>query len=105
NEQALQGGNGEGADKLVPESQVRELQAEQDNLRRQLADLQEQFSRLQKERDDLKRERDGYLKSLQAALAAQVTPMTRAELDDINRNGMTQEELLAEIDRLFPAKP
>src|SRR5690348_12267525 len=104
-DQTLQEGKGEPPDQLIPESQVRELQAEQENLRRQLADLQEQHGQLCKERDNLERQRDDYLRSLRVVLAAQVPPMTPEELDDLKNNGISQEELLAEINRLFPAKP
>jgi hypothetical protein len=90
---------------ILPDSKVRELEAEQENLRRQIADLEEQKRQLQKEREHLERECDRCLESLSRELAAQIMPVTLEELQDLQRNGMSQEELLAEINRLFPTKP
>ena len=98
----LPGGSG-APDTPEGESKAREPETEA-TLRKQLSDLQEQFNQLREERDQIARDRDAYLKSLKAALATQAPLMTPEELDDLKRNGISQEELVAEIDRLFPPK-
>ncbi len=49
----------------------------------------------------LRKERDVYLESLHSLTRSRVKPLTEAELADLQQNGITQEQLLAEIDNLF----
>jgi hypothetical protein len=53
-------------------------------------------------RDALQRERDEYLAVVHQLLAKEVPAMTEEELHDLRTNGVSEEEFLREIDRLFP---
>ena len=46
-----------------------------------------------------------YRKGLEAQLKAQVTPVTQEELDDLQQNGVSGEQFMAEVERLFPQGP
>lgn len=83
--------NGTGTEEVfVPEQTLLDLLAERDRLRR--------------ERDALKRERDELLATLHHVLAKDVKPLTAEELHDIQTKGISEEEFLREIDRLFPPR-
>ena len=87
----------------VPADAAQALTEELDRLTEDWGRLTGEVAALKARMKSLQSERDEMQAALEKRLAEQVTPMTREEIDEIHRDGMTGEQFLAEVDRLFPA--
>jgi hypothetical protein len=80
---------------------VAELLGELREAQRTVAELNAVNVKLKQELADLRAERDGYLKSLYA-LTRQDFSFTQQELVDLESNGRTMEQVIAELENDHP---
>jgi chromosome segregation ATPase len=80
--------------------QLARVQAELDEARRTAAGLADHVEKLQKEKADLVDERDQYLRSLHALIPKTPVTFTEQELDELRSNGVTFEQILADIESI-----
>jgi chromosome segregation ATPase len=92
---------------FVPEDALNELLTERDRLRQQVADLQEKIQGLQKaveqaeqQRHSAEDDRDGYLEALYLRTRKEIS-FTEEELKDLRENGLTPDQVLAELEKTF----
>ncbi len=78
---------------VLPERELRELLAERDALRKEVADLRDRLSRVQAERDE-------YRQALDVISEDKSLLFDRKELDQARKAGVTLDVLLRDLDGL-----
>ena len=89
---------------VLPEQFLRDLLAERDALRKEVAELQEQLTALRDRAARVEAERDGYLESLHFLTRKDVVPFTEQELADLQKNGMPFDQIIPEIEQIVGLK-
>jgi chromosome segregation ATPase len=83
---------------LAREAEHSRLQEELEAAKRTITELSGRVEQLEKERKGLMGERDQYLRSLHALLPKPDFTFTEEELRDLERNGVTLDELIKELE-------
>src|SRR5262249_32871595 len=78
---------------FLPEAKLRELIAERDSLRKELEDLRKALDEVTAERNDYRRGRI-------SSLPPEEFTLTAEDLKDMEKNGYTMEQILADIESL-----
>jgi hypothetical protein len=88
---------------------VKDLIAERDRLRRQVADLQQELDRLRaeaaNERARLTAERDGYRRDVSALLSKEMPDFTEHDIAEWQRTGLPLEDFIHEIEEIVEKGP
>ncbi len=79
---------------FLPDAVIKELIAERDALRKQVAEQQEKLA-------TLKAERDSYRQTVYALWPKDVPLLTEEELDEMKRNGIPFRQIIEEIELFF----
>src|SRR5437660_827802 len=83
---------------FVSDRKLREEAAERGTLRKQVAEMQDQIDELTREKERLHKEVDNYAKILEVWERDCVAPMTRKEMEHLEKHGIPFETVVAEVE-------
>jgi hypothetical protein len=85
---------------FLSDHELRELAAEREALRKQVADLQSRLEQVDLDKEALRAEVNNYAKMLAVWEQDGIAPMTRQEMEHLRMKGVSFETVVAEITEL-----
>jgi predicted nuclease with TOPRIM domain len=85
---------------FLSERELQEQAEEREALRKQVADLQSQLDAVAHDKKALREEVENYAKMLEVWERDGIAPMTHKELEQLRKDGIPFESVIAEIDAL-----
>jgi alkylation response protein AidB-like acyl-CoA dehydrogenase len=90
---------------LVPERAFRDLLAEREALRRQVAELRQEVLALRAQAEKVAREKDERIQTLRDLCRELVPPITAEELAEMKKDGISFARVVDEVEQIVAGNP